>query len=170
MNKCLIAIDCQNDFIYGALGSKEAQKTVPFIKNKVDLYKEEGHCIIFTRDTHQSNYLNTQEGKKLPVIHCIEDSVGWEIIPELQYEGMMCINKNTFGCIELPKFLAKYDEIEFVGHCSDICVVSNVLLIKAHYPEKKIVVDGRCCAGVSPERHKAALATMKSCQIEVIND
>lgn len=169
-NKILIVVDMQNDFITGALGSKDAEMIVPCVFAKVKSNMLDGHAVLFTRDTHQENYMDIQEGKKLPIPHCIEGTPGWEVIPELKDFATMCLDKPTFGSIDLPHLVASYDEIELCGVCTDICVVSNALVLKANHPEKKIVVDGRCCAGVSPERHKAALATMKSCQIEVIND
>lgn len=167
-NKILIVVDAQVDFVSGCLGTPEAKQSLSAVAAKIKEYRDAGHAILFTRDTHQENYLDTAEGKKLPVPHCIEGTPGWEIEPSLWYENMMCLDKSTFGSIDLPHYLASYDEIEFVGYCTDICVVSNVLLAKAHYPEKRIVIDSTCCAGVTPETHEAALTTMRSCQIEVI--
>ena len=131
--------------------------------------------VIFTRDTHQSDYMQTQEGKNLPVPHCIEGSEGWQlmdVLEEIRVErNLQVYDKKTFGCPELARDLAKADErepielIELIGVCTDICVVSNALTIKAHLPEVPIYVDPACCAGVTPQAHEAALATMKSCQI-----
>ena len=172
--KLLIVIDMQHDFVYGALGSKEAQAIVPVVKNKVKSF--EG-MLIFTRDTHQYDYMEHQEGKFLPVPHCIENTEGWEIIPELKEasKDKTCLiyDKPTFGCTELAQdLLAEHlqnpiGEIEIIGVCTDICVVSNALMIKAFLPDVPVSVDAACCAGVTPEAHEAALATMRSCQIMV---
>ena len=133
---------------------------------KIKEYVDRGDRIIFTRDTHEENYLDTAEGKKLPVIHCIKGTDGWQIIPELEAEGCEYIDKPTFGWLNWGGF-GEHDEIELVGVCTDICVVSNALILKAMYPEAVISVDAGCCAGVTPEKHEAALETMKSCQIDV---
>ena len=166
MSRVLIVIDMQNDFVTGALGSKEAQAIVPNVQAKIKEYADRGDRIIFTRDTHEENYLDTAEGKKLPVIHCIKGTDGWQIIPQLEVEGCEYIDKPTFGWLNWGGF-GKHDEIELVGVCTDICVVSNALILKAMYPEAVISVDAGCCAGVTPEKHEAALETMKSCQIDV---
>ncbi|MBS6521060.1 MAG: cysteine hydrolase [Clostridiales bacterium] len=168
--KILIVVDMQNDFVTGSLGTKEAVEVVPNVKKKIEEYLKNRDRIIFTKDTHQSNYLDTQEGRNLPVEHCIIYSHGWEIIPELKLYAKEVFSKRTFGSVELAKELLEsdYDEIEIVGLCTDICVVSNALLLKAFAPELKITVDASCCAGVRPETHKAALETMKMCQINVI--
>ena len=170
MKKLLIVIDMQNDFITGALGSSQAQAIVPFVKEKLEEYKDAG--VLFTKDTHFENYLETQEGKNLPVPHCIKGTGGWEIIPEISQYANDIYEKKSFGDTDFPAYIAKYepDEIELCGVCTDICVVSNALILKAYFPEMKISVDAKCCAGVSEESHKAALLTMKMCQIGVKND
>lgn len=172
MEKVLIVIDMQNDFVTGALGTKEAQKTVSAVKAKIEKAKADGKTVIYTRDTHSSAYLNTQEGQNLPVAHCIKDSHGWQIIDELDTKGCKVFDKPTFASVALADYVAEnmYDEAELVGLCTDICVISNVLFLKAYLPEMKITVDAACCAGVTPESHKNALAAMKMCQINVIND
>lgn len=165
--KTLIVIDMQNDFIDGALGTKEAQAIVPNVKKKIEEYNARGDAIVFTRDTHFSNYLDTNEGKHLPVKHCIEGTYGWQISSELDYESRPIVDKLTFGNLHWKSFF-DFEEVELVGLCTDICVVSNALILKAMYPEINITVDASCCAGVTPESHQAALTTMKMCQINVI--
>lgn len=166
MKKTLIVIDMQNDFIDGALGTKEAVAIVDNVKKKIAKYQENGDEIIFTRDTHQPNYLETNEGKHLPVEHCIEDTDGWKIGEGLEVPGAIYINKPSFGYMNWKDY--DLEEVEIVGLCTDICVVSNALIIKATFPEIKVTVDASCCAGVTPESHEAALTTMKMCQVEVI--
>jgi nicotinamidase-related amidase len=183
MKKTLIVIDMQNDFIDGALGTAEAQAIVPNVKKKIEEYKARGDEIIFTRDTHDEDYLNTNEGKHLPVEHCIFGTEGWNIHPDLDIESCEHIDKPTFGwqfwtSTESPfeddeddtYYFRDLEEIEIVGLCTDICVVSNALILKASYPWANITVDASCCAGVTPESHKAALTTMKMCQINVIGE
>ena len=170
MKKLLVVIDMQNDFIDGSLGSPEAQAIVPNVKKKIEEYKVCENDIIFTRDTHYDDYLETNEGKCLPVKHCIKDSFGWEIAEELDTEGCPCIDKETFGFNHWDELGDDVESIELVGLCTDICVVSNALILKATFPEIKITVDASCCAGVTPESHKAALTTMKMCQIDVIGE
>ncbi|MCR5597664.1 MAG: cysteine hydrolase [Lachnospiraceae bacterium] len=165
--RALIVVDMQNDFIDGSLGTKEAVNIVPNVKRKIEEARAEGREVIFTRDTHYEDYLETNEGKHLPVVHCIEESKGWEISLELDASSSTIINKNTFGYTGWTDF--DFEEVELVGLCTDICVVSNALIIKALFPEIKVSVDASCCAGVTPEAHEAALATMRSCQIEVVN-
>lgn len=175
MSRILIVVDMQNDFIDGALGTLEAVDIVPKVIDKVKNFDGK---IIFTRDTHQSDYLSTQEGNKLPVEHCIKGSYGWDIqkdIKELMEEPKSEIyNKDTFGSKELIQGLVELskeediDEIQIVGLCTDICVISNALTIKTFLPEVKISVDSSCCAGVTPESHTNALNAMKVCQIEII--
>lgn len=165
MKKTLIVVDMQKDFIDGSLGTKEAVAIVPNVINKIKKCKEEGYEIIFTRDTHQENYLETNEGKHLPVKHCIEGTEGWQIPEEIDLEEVEHVNKVTFGYIDFSK--RTFEEVELIGLCTDICVVSNALIIKAANPEIKVSVDSSCCAGVTPESHEAALTTMKMCQIEV---
>ncbi|MBE5845000.1 MAG: cysteine hydrolase [Butyrivibrio sp.] len=172
MRKVLVVIDMQNDFIDGSLGTKEAEAIVPNVVEKIKGYKTED--IFATRDTHQANYMETQEGKNLPVEHCIEGTKGWEINDEVAKAlgAATIIDKPTFGSTILAdtmkKLYEKEDlEIEMVGLCTDICVVSNALMLKAVMPEVKISVDANCCAGVTPEKHNAALETMRSCQIYI---
>ena len=169
--KTLIVIDMQNDFVTGSLGTPEAQVIVPNVKKKIEEYDAREDAIIFTRDTHFDNYLETSEGQNLPVKHCIMGTHGWEIADGLEVHCARYINKPTFGWTgwETQRFEVG-DEIEIVGLCTDICVVSNALILKAMFPEVKITVDASCCAGVTPESHKAALTTMKMCQINVIGE
>jgi len=172
MKKILVVIDMQNDFIDGALGTKEAQQIVPLVVSKIHSYPQD--CIYATRDTHPENYLETQEGRNLPVPHCIEGTKGWEIRKEIAdaMPGAEIINKPTFGSVILAQELMERNErepieVELVGLCTDICVVSNALLIKALLPEVVVKVDPGCCAGVTPQSHEAALATMRACQIQI---
>lgn len=166
MKKTLIVVDMQKDFIDGALGTKEAVAIVGNVKKKIGEYAAAGHEIIFTRDTHQADYLDTNEGKHLPVKHCIEGTDGWKIAEGLEVPGAIYIDKPSFGYMDWAKY--NLEDVEIVGLCTDICVVSNALIIKATYPEIKVSVDSSCCAGVTPESHFAALTTMKMCQIEVV--
>lgn len=169
MKRLLIVVDMQNDFIDGSLGSKEAQEIVEAVAEKAEDYQKNGDEVIFTMDTHDSDYLDTQEGKKLPVPHCIKETEGWEIHEALKGIKGQRFEKNTFGSLECAEYAAAggYDSIELAGLCTDICVISNALLIKAHLPETPILVDASCCAGVTPESHRNALAAMKMCQIEI---
>lgn len=174
MQNILIVVDMQNDFIDGALGTKEAVAIVPFVKEKIENFEGK---VIFTRDTHFENYMETQEGKNLPVPHCIKGTQGWEIRAELmEFCKEDPIDKLTFGSSELGKLLVEEDKVNpietitFIGLCTDICVISNVMIAKAFLPEVKIIVDAACCAGVSPETHKNALETMKICQVTVENE
>ncbi|MDE5746802.1 MAG: cysteine hydrolase [Acetatifactor sp.] len=170
--KYLIVVDMQKDFVTGVLGTREAQQILPAVADKVRSFEGQ---VIFTRDTHQSDYMQTQEGKNLPVPHCIEGSEGWQLVDVLEEirveRNLPVYDKVTFGCPELARDLVKaveqepIESIELIGVCTDICVVSNALTIKAHLPEVPIYVDPACCAGVTPQAHEAALATMKSCQI-----
>lgn len=172
MRKVLIVVDMQNDFIDGALGTTEAVAILPNVKRKIEEYKKAGHAVIFTRDTHDKNYLQTQEGKNLPVEHCIKDTDGWAISSELDTDNCVIIDKTTFGSVSLMSYIeANYPDAEFelVGLCTDICVISNAIMLKAHLPEAKINVDASCCAGVTPQSHKNALEAMKMCQINIIN-
>ena len=172
MRKILIVIDMQNDFIDAALGTKEAVAIVDAVKKKIWTYP--ARDIIATMDTHGENYMETQEGKYLPVPHCIKGSEGWKIRPDIAelLKGAKIYEKPTFGSTALAadmKALSEKEdiELELIGLCTDICVVSNALLLKAAMPEVKISVDPSCCAGVTPEKHMAALETMRSCQIQV---
>ena len=171
MKKCLVVIDMQNDFISGSLGSEEAKKIVPKVKARIDKALSEGEDVYFTKDTHEDNYMETNEGKHLPIKHCIEGTNGHEICDELknyEKEAKGVFVKNTFGYKELPKYLEKYDSITFVGLCTDICVVSNVMVTKAFYPEKEIKLEKDLCAGSTIENHMSAINVMKACHIEII--
>ena len=174
MRKLLIVIDMQNDFIDAALGTKEAVAIVDAVKEKIRSYPAEN--VIATMDTHAENYLKTQEGRNLPVVHCVKGTDGWQIQPEIAdlLKGAKIYEKPTFGSTAMAADLREESEkeeieLELIGLCTDICVVSNALLLKASMPEVKITVDAACCAGVTPEKHAAALETMRSCQIHVIN-
>ena len=169
--KVLCVIDMKNDFIDGALGTPEAVAITDNVREKIDLYRKNGDMVIFTRDTHYENYMETAEGKNLPVPHCIKDSDGWQISSKLEVGESTIIDKPTFGSTELSEYIACLDgveEIEFVGLCTDICVISNVLLLKAKLHETPIVVDSSCCAGVTPASHSNALEAMKMCQIKIV--
>lgn len=181
--KVLVVVDMQKDFVDGSLGTKEAVAIVPNVVDKI--LKFDGDVIAVTQDTHHDNYMETQEGKKLPVMHCIKGSEGWMLAPAITaalstQTGMVVMdffNKETFGSVEMCEWLSELnaeeesiDEIEVVGLCTDICVVSNVLMMKAYMPEVPIIVDVSCCAGVTPESHAAAIKTMKACQINVIGE
>lgn len=171
MKKLFLVIDMQNDFIDGALGTAEAINIVePLRACLEEVSKDKNTDIFFTLDTHTDNYLSTAEGKKLPVPHCIKGSKGWEISPLLQpyTKEATLFEKPTFGSTELAPAVKDYDSITIAGLCTDICVISNALLLKAFYPEKEIIVDSRLCAGVTPESHENALNAMKMCHIDVI--
>ena len=168
MRKTLIVVDMQKDFIDGALGTKEAAAIVENVKKKIKEYQNNGDEIIFTRDTHKEDYLTTNEGKYLPVEHCIEGTEGWQIAEGLEVPGCRYIDKPAFGWLGWSEFA--FEEVELVGLCTDICVVSNALILKAAFPEIRICVDAGCCAGVTPATHKAALETMKMCQVEVTGE
>lgn len=173
VRKLLIVVDMQNDFIDGSLGTKEACGIVPNVVNKIRQYPAAN--VYATRDTHPENYLDTQEGTYLPVPHCIEGTKGWEIrseIAKLIPEDHI-FDKPTFGSVKLAEEMCRLAakepvEIELVGLCTDICVISNALLLKAFLPEVKISADPACCAGVTPQKHEAALQTMQSCQIQLL--
>jgi len=166
MKKTLIVVDMQNDFIDMALGTKEAVTIVPKVKEKIQEYVQNGDEIIFTRDTHGDNYLQTPEGKQLPVEHCIKGTKGWQIAEGLYIEGRRIIDKPNFGW---PHWNEEHlEDVEIIGLCTDICVVSNALIIKATFPDINVKVDSNCCAGVTVETHEAALKTMKMCQIEIV--
>lgn len=166
MKKTLIVVDMQNDFIDMALGTKEARAIVPSVKQKIEEYIKNGDEIIYTRDTHGPDYLSTPEGKKLPVKHCIKGTKGWEIADGLYVDGCKIIDKPNFGWQNWKD--ESFETVEIVGLCTDICVVSNAIMIKTLFPDADITVDSRCCAGVTPESHNAALTTMKMCQINII--
>lgn len=173
--KILIVVDMQNDFVTMALGTPEARLIVKDVVNKINEYRAAGYIIIFTQDTHFNYYMETLEGKKLPIPHCILGTLGWHIIADIDLKrDDIRVNKETFGYIDWKDILHDWmdivDEIELCGLCTDICVISNALILRALYPYMPITVDAKCCAGVTPEKHKAALEVMKSCQIDVINE
>jgi len=170
--KILVVVDMQNDFIDGSLGSKEAIAIVPNVKMKIEEYRKLGFPVIFTRDTHNENYLETQEGKNLPVPHCIYNTKGWEITSQLDVQDSKILNKPTFGSMELAQCIeSQYPnaEIELIGLCTDICVISNAFILKVSFPEIQITVDASCCAGVTPDSHKNSLEAMRMCQINIVN-
>lgn len=173
MKRILVVVDIQNDFVDGALGTPEA---VAIIDNAVNKIKDFDGKIFVTFDTHFDNYMETSEGKKLPVPHCIKATDGWRLnerISEALFnKGCTAVEKPTFGSVKLPELIKaevgnEDFSIELIGLCTDICVVSNALLLKAHFPEKEITIDSSCCAGVTPATHNSALDTMKMCQINV---
>lgn len=176
--KLLIVIDMQNDFIDGTLGTPEAQAIVPNVQKKVANYLNNSDKVIFTRDTHGANYMETNEGKNLPIPHCMIGTDGWKIHADIDAPNCLHIDKPTFGFADWADYIGNnvitdFDEgseIEIVGLCTDICVVSNALILKALFPENKITVDASCCAGVTPDTHKAALQTLKMCQINVVGE
>lgn len=173
MKKFLIVVDMQKDFVDGALGTKEAVEIVPKVVEKISNFEGE---IIVTYDTHFENYMDTAEGKSLPVPHCIKGTDGWQLDRQvanaLKDKSHIFLEKPTFGSVALPNIIKERANnedftIELIGLCTDICVVSNALLLKANFPEKQISVDQSCCAGVTPETHAAAITTMKMCQINI---
>ena len=177
--KLLIVVDMQKDFVDGALGSPEAAAIVPAVVEKIRAYREAGDPIIATRDTHGENYLSTQEGKNLPVVHCVRGTAGWQLdaaVAEALGPDAVIVDKPTFGSTELVRLVGEYVEkfgeenvhAELIGLCTDICVVSNALLLKATYYEMPLSLDPKCCAGVTPAKHDAAIETMRSCQIEIL--
>ena len=166
MKKTLIVVDMQNDFIDMALGTAEAVAIVPKVREKIEAYQAAGDEILYTRDTHGEDYLDTPEGQKLPVKHCIRGTKGWEIADGLYVKGCKIIDKPNFGW---PHWADEsLEAVELVGLCTDICVVSNALIIKATFPNATVAVDAACCAGVTPESHEAALKTMAMCQIDIL--
>ena len=175
MKQFLIAVDLQKDFVDGALGTKEAAAMIPAAAVRIRECREAGYTLVATLDTHGLDYPETAEGKKLPVPHCIRGTEGWKLHPGVsgELEGCLTVEKPTFSSIRLPEVIRELAggeafSIELIGLCTDICVVSNALLLKANFPEAPISVRADCCAGVTPEKHLAALETMKSCQIDVI--
>lgn len=184
-NKILVVVDMQKDFVDGSLGTPEAQAIVPNVENKIR--NGDYYAVVYTLDTHRSSYLDTLEGKKLPVKHCIEYTDGWALaVSTHNSDEDYVVTKNTFGYLDWVKEITNivYDvtyktdieleteeiEFELCGLCTDICVISNALILRATYPDNIITVDASCCAGTTPEAHKAALTVMKSCQIDVINE
>ena len=173
--KFLIVVDMQKDFIDGALGTPEAQKIVKGAAERIRRAKAAGETVIATLDTHGEDYLSTREGRFLPVPHCVRGTAGWRLNPEIEdaLGDSLCLEKPTFGSVRLPEILAQMAgdapmEVELLGLCTDICVVSNALLVKARFPEADVRIQASLCAGVTPEKHLAALETMRSCQIEVL--
>ena len=173
MQDLLIVVDMQNDFIDGALGTREAQAIVDKVKEKILDFKGP---VIFTRDTHGENYMETQEGKNLPVPHCIKGTDGWQIRPELDaLRKTRPVDKPGFGSVELGRMLLDMNaeeaigSVTLVGLCTDVCVISNALVIKAFLPEVPVKVDAACCAGISPQSHDNALSAMAMCQVEILN-
>lgn len=174
--KILVVVDMQKDFIDGSLGTAEAQAIVKPVAEKITDYKNQEIPVLFTRDTHYPNYLETQEGKNLPVEHCIEGTEGFEIDKRLDTKDSLILNKETFGSVNLPAVIQKIAEdadgmenleVELCGLCTDICVISNAILLKAAFPEILVSVDANCCAGVTPESHENALNAMKMCQVKI---
>ena len=168
--KLLVVVDMQEDFIGGALGTKEAQAVLPRIRERIAAARKGGYSLVFTRDTHAPDYLSTREGKNLPVPHCIAGSAGWQIAEGLAQSGDKIFDKPTFGSTALAEYAAAegFAQIELVGVCTDICVISNALLLKAYLPEAEISVRADCCAGVTPESHARALDAMAACQVEIL--
>ena len=174
--KILIVVDMQKDFIDGSLGTPEAQKIIPAVAERIRACRNAGYTVIATLDTHGEDYLETAEGKKLPVRHCIRGTEGWELNPEVREALGDCllVEKPTFGSVRLPEIIREGRtpddrlSMELIGLCTDICVISNALLLKAYFPDAEIRVTAACCAGVTPEKHLAALNTLQSCQIDVI--
>ena len=171
--KVLVAVDIQNDFVTGSLGTKEAQAIVPGAVEKIRTFNG---MVIYTRDTHGENYLDTEEGRHLPIPHCIRDTEGWQLIRQLDmFPKERIFDKSTFGSIQLGEFLRdlhhkkSLESVTVIGLCTDICVVSNALLLKTFLPETEIIVDASCCAGVTPDSHRKALDTMIQCHITVEN-
>lgn len=171
MKNILLVVDMQNDFINGSLGTKEAEEILPKVIKKIENFNGE---VFFTKDTHEDDYLNTQEGKILPVKHCIRNTEGWEIHKDIEkFINTDIIEKVTFGSEELALLLKeknnneKINSITIIGLCTDICVISNALTIKAFLPEVEIIVDSSCCAGVTPQSHENALEAMKACQVNI---
>ncbi len=168
--KLLVVVDMQNDFIGGALGTQEAQSILPAVRARIADARKEGEEVAFTRDTHGEEYLSTQEGKNLPVPHCIADTAGHEIAAGLCLAGERVFDKPAFGSIELAAYVKErgFAAVELVGVCTDICVISNALLIKAFCPEAEVCVRAGCCAGVTPQSHQTALAAMRACQVKIL--
>lgn len=174
--RILIAVDLQNDFVSRALGTKEAEAIIPSAAARIREYREAGNPVIATMDTHGTDYALTQEGRRLPVPHCIRGTEGWQLDPAIREAlgDSLLVEKPTFGSVRLPEIVretagdSKDLTIELLGLCTDICVVSNALLLKAAFPEAVLQVNSACCAGVTPEKHRAALETMASCQIDIL--
>lgn len=169
--KVLAIIDMQKDFIDGALGTKEAVAIVPAVAARLQQARSSGETVVFTRDTHHADYLSTQEGRNLPVPHCLEGGDGWQIDAALPVGASLVFDKPGFGSPALIDYLTHLPElesVEFVGLCTDICVIANAMMLKGALPEIPICVRAACCAGVTPKSHENALAAMKQCQIEIL--
>lgn len=168
--KLLVVVDMQNDFIGGILGTKEAQNILPAVRARIADARKEGEAVVFTRDTHGDDYLSSQEGKNLPVPHCIAGTAGHEIAAGLCLAGERVFDKPAFGSIGLAAYVKEggFTAVELVGVCTDICVISNALLIKAFCPEAEVCVRAGCCAGVTPQSHQTALAAMRACQVKIL--
>ncbi len=174
--KLLIVVDMQNDFTTGALRNEDAIAIIPNVVSKVKAALDDGTDVIFTRDTHHDDYMGSEEGRNLPVPHCIEGTPGWELIDELKPLAgapARVIDKVTFGSSKLGQLLsseyADCDQVELIGICTDICVISNALLTKAFLPDAHVSVDASCCAGVTPQSHRTALEAMKACHVEIVS-
>ncbi len=170
MKHYLIVVDMQTDFVDGALGTPEAVAILPRVKARIDAARKAGEEIIFTRDTHGEDYMKTNEGLHLPVEHCIKGTVGWQLHPALEVGDATVIDKPTFGFLGWRDYIKEVPGLvlELIGLCTDICVVSNALILKAAFPEATVRVDASATAGVTPETHEAALTTMRMCQVEVL--
>lgn len=186
--RVLVIIDCQADFVSGALGSLAAQSIIPHMRERIKDYADGETLILFTKDTHKENYLETFEGVRLPVEHCVRGTPGWSLVKDIStladgYSNFLIFSdeevvrsrilKETFGSIKLCEILKQYEneitDITFMGFCTDICIISNVLMARAYLPNTRIIVDASCCAGTTIDKHLAALEVMKSCQIDVIS-
>ena len=167
LRRLLVVVDMQHDFVDGALGTPEAVRILPAVRTLVEEWRGD---VAYTQDTHGADYAATQEGKFLPVPHCIQGTYGWEIVPELRTgKSARIFEKETFGSVALAEYAKEYDEVALCGVCTDICVVSNALLIKAFSPEAAIYCVADACAGTSPAAHEAALATMRCCQVQTVS-
>ena len=169
----LVIIDMQNDFVSGALGTPEAVAIVPQVAKKLASYRERGAPVVFTRDTHDEAYSQTREGRAQPVVHCQRGSVGWQIIDQLSVGDSPVVDKHAYGSLALPSVIERLDGvdgIEVVGVCTDMCVITNALILKSAFPEWPLTVDASCCAGGTPAGHQTALAAMKTCRVLVVNE
>ena len=168
VKRLFVVVDMQHDFVDGALGTPEARAIVPAVAALLKAERAAGSAVAFTMDTHGEDYLSTQEGRRLPVPHCIRGTRGWEVIPELDTQDARIFEKGAFGSLKLARYAQDFGEVLLCGVCTDICVVSNALLIKAFAPEARVMAAEHACAGVTPAAHDAAIATMRSCQVEIV--
>ncbi len=170
MKRLAVVIDMQRDFISGALGTPEASVAAERIAERLKTLRSRGTEIVYTQDTHGEDYAKTQEGRRLPVAHCLEGSEGWQILPSLYIPGSKIFRKSAYGSPELAAYVAEegFDEVELLGVCTDICVISNALLIRAFSPETRVAVNAACCAGATPEGHENALRAMAVCHVDII--